>query len=234
MGYTCGLWQLFHIVTVGLVEYNMMIAANDDIVLKEISLSTVQSAETLRNFIESFFGCEVCRMNFLVAYDSCAHDRCSRLVESDMTPKQWIEFPVWLFETHNSVNARLLREKADRENRVATPEEEVARQWPSRRHCPKCWTDSGGWDEEVVYKYLRIEYWSEDFVSNEYRGDIGANEEEEEEGVRDDDQLSMSLPLVIQLVPLGVVLVLASTWYTQKLKRAKTGRHKKVDDGLHC
>jgi len=229
MGYTCGLWELFHIVTVGLVEYNMMIAGDDDIVLKEISLSTVKGAETLRNFVDNFFGCEVCRVNFVAAFDSCAHDRCTRLTESDMSPKQWILFPVWLFETHNSVNARLLREKADRENRVATPEEEVSRQWPSKQQCPKCWTDSGGWDEEVVYKYMRVEYWSEDFVSSQYREDTGANQKFQE----DDEHLSR-FSLLTQGVPLGVVLLLAFTWYTQKLKRVKTGRHKKIDDPLGC
>ena len=228
MGYTCGLWELFHIVTVGLVEYNMMIAG-DDIVLKEISLSPVKGAETLRNFVANFFGCEVCRVNFVAAFDSCAHDRCTRLTESDMSPKQWIQFPVWLFETHNSVNARLLREKADRENRVATPEEEVSRQWPSKQQCPKCWTDSGGWDEEVVYKYMRVEYWSEDFVSSEYREDTGANQKFQE----DDENLS-TVSRLTQWVPLGVVLLLAFTWYTQKLKRVKTGRHKKIDDPLGC
>lgn len=230
MGYTCGLWELFHIVSVGLVEYNMMISANDDIVLGEVSLTTVHGSEVLRNFIDSFFGCEVCRLNFVSAYDACAHDRCNRLTDQDMSPKQWIQFPVWLFETHNAVNARLLREKADRENRVATPEEEVERRWPPKSSCPKCWTDSGGWDEEVVYKFLRVEYWSEDDVSEEYREDFGANQHNNEE----QDNHSDTTPLLLQLIPLTVVLLLAGTWYSQKLKRAKTGRHKKIDDSLGC
>lgn len=159
MGYTCGLWQLFHIMSVGLVEYNLMIAASDDTVLKEVSLKTTHAAETLRNFVEHFFACDVCRMNFLRAYDSCALDRCSRLTEMEMDSVQWVQFPVWLFETHNAVNARLLRERADGENRIATPEEEVASQWPSKKVCPVCWLDSGGWNEDAVYKYLRTEYW---------------------------------------------------------------------------
>lgn len=159
MGYTCGLWQLFHIISVGVVEYNLMIPAADDTVLVELTLPTTHAAETLRNFVEHFFGCDVCRLNFLKAYDSCAFDRCNRLTANEMNGDQWILFPIWLFETHNAVNARLFREKADRENRLATPAEEVATQWPAKNVCPKCWLDSGGWDEESVYKYLRTEYW---------------------------------------------------------------------------
>lgn len=159
MGYTCGLWQLFHIMSVGLVEYNLMIASTDDIVLKEISIATTHAAETLRNFIEHFFACDVCRRNFLFAYDACELDRCSRLTAKDRNSEQWILYPVWLFETHNAVNGRLLRERADRENRVANPQEVVASQWPSKVVCPKCWLDTGGWNEDAVYKYLRTEYW---------------------------------------------------------------------------
>jgi Erv1 / Alr family len=214
-----------------LVEYNMMIAAEDDIVLGDLSLTTVHGADVLRNFVWNFFGCEECRLNFVAAYDACAHDRCNRLTDTDMTPKQWIQFPVWLYETHNSVNARLLREKTDRENRVASPEEEVARKWPPKRQCPRCWTDSGGWDEEVVYKFLRIEYWSEDFVSEEYRNDTGVNQPFK----TDDDTLpDSSFFLAIQLVPLAIVLLLAATWYNQNSIRARTGRHKKIDDSLDC
>ena len=230
MGYTCGLWELFHIVTVGLVEYNLMIAADDDIVLGALSLSTVDAAEVIRNFVENFFGCEVCRINFVSAFDSCAQDRCTRLTSDDMTAKQWVQFPVWLFETHNAVNARLLREKADRENRVATPEEEVARKWPPERQCPKCWTETGGWDEEIVYKFLRVEYWSEDFVSDEYRNDTGVYQH----AFADDELLLDPSSLAIQYVPLAIILLLAGTWYNQKLKRARTGRHKKVDDTNPC
>lgn len=57
MGYTCGLWQLFHIITVGVVEWNLMITTDDD-GSKELLQSTVHAALTIRNFIENFFGCE--------------------------------------------------------------------------------------------------------------------------------------------------------------------------------
>lgn len=31
--------------------------------------------------------------------------------------------------------------------------------WPSIYMCPKCWLSEGRWDEDIVYSYLRLEYW---------------------------------------------------------------------------
>ena len=72
----------------------------------------------------------------------------------------WAQLPVWLFESHNSVNVRLLHEKYDDEKLgVPTHGDEVKVMWPSRKECPACWDRNGGWDDIKLYKYLRIEYW---------------------------------------------------------------------------
>jgi thiol-disulfide isomerase/thioredoxin len=159
MGYSCGLWQLFHIMSVGLVEYNLMIGSEDPSVLEAMSVSTVHLADTLRNFVEHFFACEECRRHFVKDYDGCSYERCSRLSSHAYNYDQWIQLPTWLFETHNAVNQRLVRERAAREQREISDEEVHQSQWPSHQVCPKCWSDSGGYDDEVVYKFLRTEYW---------------------------------------------------------------------------
>jgi hypothetical protein len=156
MGYTCGLWELFHIVTVGVVEWNLMLGSGQI----DIAISTVEAANILRNFIANFFGCEVCRMHFLSAFDACEIDRCHRLNEDDASYEAWLQFPVWLFETHNAVNVRLMKEHTEREYTAATHStDEMYGQWPHREECPKCWRSDGSWDEENIYKFLRIEYW---------------------------------------------------------------------------
>jgi hypothetical protein len=75
MGYTCGLWQLFHIVTVGVVEWNLMLQTDDG----ERVVGTEEAALAIRNFVDRFFGCEVCKVNFVNAYDTCFLNRCHRL-----------------------------------------------------------------------------------------------------------------------------------------------------------
>jgi len=158
MGYTCGLWQLFHIITVGAVEWNLMLNTDDNFAMAQ---SVEEAAVTIRNFVDNFFGCEVCRLNFLNAFDACAHDRCNRLHRDSYGLDDWIQFPIWLFETHNSVNVRLLREEFEREHLgVPTSSQENEKRWPSRRECPACWENvDGAFSDMVVYKYLRLEYW---------------------------------------------------------------------------
>lgn len=152
-GYTCGLWELFHVMTIGAYEWNNVATTSYAIV------PVSKAANTLHDYIANFFACDECRRNFLTEYDACAHDRCTRLGSSATDDKEWKELALWLWETHNAVNVRLMKEQAERDNRLTTIEDERRVQWPSRQACPKCWFDTGSWDEEVVFKYLRYEYW---------------------------------------------------------------------------
>jgi thiol-disulfide isomerase/thioredoxin len=153
-GYSCGLWNLFHIVTVGVTEWN-------ELSLTDLSMTigVEDAALTIRDYIENFFGCEVCRVNFMAAFDSCAHDRCNRLDNNATSVYEWRELPLWLFETHNSVNIRLLHEKGEREEFTPTLQDEMNKQWPARDNCPKCWHDDGGWMGEHVVDKLKLDYW---------------------------------------------------------------------------
>ena len=150
MGYTCGLWSLFHIASVGMLEWNRHADA------AKVVVSANEAGETMRDFVSNFFGCEVCRTNFQREYDACALNRCHRLKDA---PKEenWREFPLWLLEFHNAVNERLLREKSGEEELSV---EEIQRvQWPSRQECSMCWNSVGKLEAENVLKYLRIVYW---------------------------------------------------------------------------
>jgi hypothetical protein len=52
-GYTCGLWILFHIMSVGFVEWNEMVTTPD-----WTGLKPTKTADTIRGFVEHFFQCE--------------------------------------------------------------------------------------------------------------------------------------------------------------------------------
>ena len=153
-GYTCGLWEVFHIMSLGIVEWNVYSNGDDWYFFRPAEAATV-----LRNYIQHFFGCEVCRHNFLHAFDSCEYDRCSRLIPEIGDLEEWKEIPLWLFETHNGVNRRLARERAERENREISAAEYESVKWPSRHECPKCWGQDGSWNSEIIYDYLRFTYW---------------------------------------------------------------------------
>ena len=155
-GYTCGLWELFHVMTVGVVVHN---EGKSD---SESKLSTLDAADTLRNYIQYFFQCEECRTNFLSSYDKCEFGRCERLHSNDSGTQKsaWRELPLWLWEVHNGVNVRLQRERLEQEGMPTPTKMEVRQvQWPSEKDCPRCWNADGSWDRDVVYNHLVLEYW---------------------------------------------------------------------------
>lgn len=155
-GFTCGLWQLFHIMTIGVVEWNLV---STDV---EQRLIPSHVANALHLFVEQFFLCEECRIHFVHDYQSCAYDRCSRLIDykKKASIHHWIQLPLWLYETHNGVNERLRSERIENkeENESTYTNQQIL--WPPIEECPRCWVLSQGrWEEEMVYRYLRLTYW---------------------------------------------------------------------------
>ena len=185
VGYTCGLWSLFHIMSVGLVEYNRH--------NKRSPIPTLHASETLRNYIEHFFQCEVCRLNFIsmvrvssvmrvfiahcsnsstaltriietietIQYDTCAFDGCQRLSNrSSQNEADWRELPLWLLETHNDVNARLMNERLENNNdKPPSAWEAQQSQWPALNACPDCWRTDNSFDEQVMFDHLYATYY---------------------------------------------------------------------------
>ena len=178
-GYTCGLWLLFHMITVGFVEWNTHVTVQE-----WSGINPLNAADTIRDFVFHFFLCEECRMHFVTEYDGCSYERCNRLVDHggngdstnqnvELIHKQWIQFPLWLYETHNGVNKRLHNERLELRRKQAAEgniedgidydsslgDNDVM--WPPISTCPSCWLSphDGRWDEENVYRYMRLTYW---------------------------------------------------------------------------
>lgn len=99
-------------------------------------------------------------------YDSCGHGHCTRLSDDQMPLQEKVEdeLALWLWEVHNSVNLRLMKESAEREHRNITKEEIISSKFPSKGMCPNCWldVDQNSWDSSEMYKFLRTWYWPTD------------------------------------------------------------------------
>ena len=68
---------------------------------------------------------------------------------------------VLLSQVHNSVNTRLMKEAATRQNREITHEEKLAALFPTKKMCPGCWLDDDmtKWDNANVFDFLDEWYW---------------------------------------------------------------------------
>jgi thiol-disulfide isomerase/thioredoxin len=170
MGFTCGLWQLFHIISIGssLEEqrrYGSQLG---------YSVAPKQIAMILKRFVTNFFPCDVCRWNFQDMYDQCGYNHCIRLVDklpdvsSPNAEQADRELSIWLWEVHNGVSVRLMREAAHRESRKVNRAEQLAAVFPNLTVCPLCWlpdTNMTKYDTDEVYKFLKAWYWPSERLS---------------------------------------------------------------------
>lgn len=108
-GYSCGLWQLFHYLT---MQATNSVRANDPLeVLKAI-----------HGFVKNFFGCTHCSQHF--------QEMAARNAIFDAKTKD--EAALWLWKAHNEVNQRLA---GDSTEDPAFPKI----QYPSKETCPQCY-----------------------------------------------------------------------------------------------
>ncbi len=237
-GYTCGLWELLHIISVGVVQWNTAAPEN-------MRIATAEAAEIIKDYIANFFACEECRENFVAMYDACQFQRCERLTMdvSDTSADDWKELPLWLWETHNDVNIRLMNEARKEKNLPkATLEQEQEVRWPSKSQCRVCWMEGGGWHDDEVVKYLRTHYWhfdplGEDVLKTMLREGTGKGFQERN-GPEPNDDLSASRGgndseeglLLIPLSPMSTALW-AALWILLFIVLQRQRRKEKINSG---
>jgi thiol-disulfide isomerase/thioredoxin len=216
LGFTCGLWNLFHIATVGSSLPDHQLYG----FLSGYLTSPVDIAEILKRFIDHFFGCEVCRSNFLNNYDNCGQNHCERLptitplLEKDET-LQWearVELARWLMEMHNAVNVRLMYESAEREDRIVTPEERLSAIFPPVDLCRDCWLDENltEYEPQGMVRFLHHWYWPEkEVVHQQFQITLSRHLTRSSRDRKDREQSSYSwLPLSIG----GLLILLFILW----------------------
>eukprot|EP00562_Extubocellulus_spinifer_P027371 CAMPEP_0178649068 /NCGR_PEP_ID=MMETSP0698-20121128/20817_1 /TAXON_ID=265572 /ORGANISM="Extubocellulus spinifer, Strain CCMP396" /LENGTH=1131 /DNA_ID=CAMNT_0020290479 /DNA_START=37 /DNA_END=3432 /DNA_ORIENTATION=+ len=164
-GQNCGLWKLLHIVTVGFAEQRGGLEHLDSAINVPISAGPAftpnEGAAIIREYIALFFGCDVCKNNFLSKYDDCiSFGRCDRMpvdaVIDEVKNEDWEEFPLWLWEFHNHISARIVQVKAKRDG---GRDDEVIGIWPGTETCFSCYNIDGSWNMEELYAFLEKTYW---------------------------------------------------------------------------
>ena len=187
--YQCGLWNLFHIISIGVAERHKAVLGGRD------RVSTEYAALTIMHFISNFLtiqcntqsenGRTKCdedsyqddanqhwnKLLHLFKQDCGNHkkfDRCKHFkVQNNRNVHQyysdvnhWRELPLWLWEKHNELNILALKkEKQQKGQDCCTKDEERKVVYPSLEDCPNCLLHNGKWDREEVYNFLKTQYW---------------------------------------------------------------------------
>ncbi|KAK0177524.1 hypothetical protein PV328_001571 [Microctonus aethiopoides] len=131
--YTCGLWTMFHTLT---VQY--AIATDENHLNTDVGEKVILA---IYGYAKYFFGCSHCAEHFVYMAEK-------NNITEHRTADQSV---LWLWKAHNEVNLRLAND--------ATEDPEYPKiQYPSKVHCPACRNDNETWNEPEVLKYLKEKY----------------------------------------------------------------------------
>ncbi|XP_010924152.2 sulfhydryl oxidase 1 isoform X2 [Elaeis guineensis] len=199
-GFSCGLWVLLHSLSVRVIDGESQLTFT-----------------AMCDFIHNFFICEECRRHF--------YEMCSSVSVPFKTTRN---LSLWLWNTHNKVNERLMKE----EKELGTGDPMFPKIiWPPKQLCPSCYPSSSrkitgtsqvDWNEDEVFKFL-VQYYGKTLMSSYKDASLGSNRIDE--SVADDITTSTNAVAV----PLGAALaiafascafgVLACFWRTQQKNR---------------
>lgn len=129
-GYPCGLWTMFHMLTVNFAILN-----------KDAKHEPRKILEAMYGYIQYFFGCADCSQHFVQMASKNKMFEVSNINDSIL----------WLWSAHNEVNARLSGDNTE------DPEYKKI-QYPAKKYCPSCKYENNTWNEENVLHYLKTKY----------------------------------------------------------------------------
>ncbi|KAI3467012.1 hypothetical protein Pfo_023675 [Paulownia fortunei] len=184
-GFSCGLWVLLHSLSVRVDDGESQMAFT-----------------TICDYIHNFFICEECRQHF---YSMCSS------VSSPF--KKARDFTLWLWNAHNKVNERLMKEEAS----LGTGDPEFPKIiWPPRQLCPSCYLSGSGkndgnsridWDHDEVYRFL-IGYYGKTLVTLNKDKELLV-ERRADGALAEDLAASASASAHAVVVPVGAALAIA-------------------------
>lgn len=130
-GYPCGLWTMFHMLTVNFANNNY----------DEVDDDPAKVLRAMHGYVKNFFGCAECSQHFL--------EMANRSKIFDVNSED--ESILWLWRAHNEVNQRLSGDPTE------DPEHRKI-QYPGKKDCPSCRDGNNNWIENEVLSYLKIKY----------------------------------------------------------------------------
>jgi len=126
--YTCGFWQMFHIL------------------LANSQRPPEETMQTIHNTVKFLFGCQNCREHFLKDWNACNHGRC------DVSNRK--QSVLWLWRLHNSVTERVVKEMMTN----GGDDNDNLMYFPPKYACQTCYDTKNEWNIEEVHKFLENKF----------------------------------------------------------------------------
>lgn len=177
-GFSCGLWVLLHSLSVRVEDVESQMAFT-----------------AICDFIHNFFVCEECRQHF--------YGMCSSVSNPFKSAR---DFVLWLWEAHNKVNKRLMKEEASLETGDPKFPKTI---WPPKQLCSSCYLSKSSkngqieWDNDEVFKFL-VSYYGRTLVTL-YKGKELLGDSESNKAPNED--LAATTNAIV--VPIGAALAIA-------------------------
>ncbi|KAH0618270.1 hypothetical protein JD844_017308, partial [Phrynosoma platyrhinos] len=130
-GFPCGLWILFHLLTVQEALHSPNLASPSEVL------------PTMRGYVRYFFGCRECAEHF----EGMAAESMDKVKNKDGAV-------LWLWSRHNRVNNRLAGTPSDDPKFPKI-------QWPPQDLCWSCQIVVNGrrmWDERAILRFLKAHF----------------------------------------------------------------------------
>ena len=180
-GYSCGLWMLLHIISLGVKERHDAVVGDID------RLSVSYAGHVMRSFIDEFFiHCETCRQLWIALYD----EACCELHNSDHSiadkttsdsnnkDQDWRQLALWVWEIHNEITVRTKHAAGKGYYSKYSHIASTKLLWPSPIDCPMCWQSTGNgngqttnmnsYDPDATYNHLKKTYWPRGIHNNRH------------------------------------------------------------------
>jgi hypothetical protein len=150
--FSCGIWDLLFVIAVGSVQYNRN--SHDD----ASRLAPEVTAQIMHGAMNEFLDCELCRNLFSKSFKSCENNRCQVLRNTPGTEADWVELPLWLIRTCNSLRLDVIKNVTLRNPMNLTADEKNTILWPPRSECDRCWLDDDQLNGKVAFKFIELMY----------------------------------------------------------------------------
>jgi thiol oxidase len=135
-GYPCGLWTMFHTLTVHSEANSHRNISTDP---QEVLLAIV-------GYVKNFFGCSHCAKHFL---------QMSTTMRGNVS--SFDDSILWLWKAHNSANQRLAGDETEDPTHPKV-------QFPTDKMCPNCTSQNGSYNEQAVLEFLKGMYHNISFM----------------------------------------------------------------------